>query len=68
MLRICKVTMTLKNLVIGRIADMKTDHNWTDILKKMLESYAPDAVDLAMDQAEKQGKFVVVKADDIRMH
>jgi 3-dehydroquinate dehydratase len=47
---------------------MKTDHNWTDILKKMLESYAPDAVDLAMDQAEKQGKFVVVKADDIRMH
>ena len=60
--------MTLKNLVIGRIADMKTDHNWTDILKKMLESYAPDAVDLAMDQAEKQGKFVVVKADDIRMH
>jgi adenylate cyclase class IV len=47
---------------------MKTDIDWTDILRKMLESYEPDQVDLAMDEAEKLGKFVVVKADDIRMH
>jgi hypothetical protein len=61
--------MTTKNQVPKRITnDMKTDIDWTDILRKMLESYEPDQVDLAMDEAEKLGKFVVVKADDIRMH
>jgi histone H3/H4 len=47
---------------------MNTDFNWTDILREMLKSYEPDLVDLAMDIAEKHGKFVVVKADDIRIH
>jgi len=47
---------------------METDINWKEILKKMLESYEPDVVDLAMDQAENQGKVVVVIAEDIRIH
>jgi hypothetical protein len=47
---------------------METDINWTEILKKMLESYEPDVIDLAMTEAEKLGKFVIVKADDLRIH
>ena len=48
---------------------METDNvDWVNILREMLESYEPDAVDLAMDAAEKSGKFVVVKAADIRIH
>jgi 3-dehydroquinate dehydratase len=50
----------------GNMDTTKVD--WVDILRKMLESYEPDAVDLAMYAAEKSGKFVVIKAADIRMH